>query len=137
MLFRISSKLRDIWNKMSNKEYRDAFTVADNSNTISTQIATMRHSRKWTQKELAEKCGMRQPRISDLEDPEFENVEIATLQRIASAFDVALLIGFIPFSELARRATSHNNSDFNVIEFSKDDLAGRIQADSAPEMSIL
>lgn len=105
---------------MSNKEYRDAFFVADNSNTISAQIATMRHSRKWTQKELADRCGMRQPRISSLEDPEFDNVEIATLQRIASAFDVALLVSFVRFSELARRATDANNSDFSVVEFARD-----------------
>ncbi|WP_198008821.1 helix-turn-helix domain-containing protein [Methylocystis rosea] len=122
MPFRISSKLSNIWKKMSNKEYRDAFFAADNSNTISAQIATMRHSRKWTQKELADRCGMKQPRISSLEDPEFDNVEIATLQRIASAFDVALLVSFVRFSELARRATDANHSDFNVPEFACDSL---------------
>lgn len=119
---RISSKLGDIWKKMSNKEYRDAFVAADNSNTVSAQIATMRHSRKWTQKDLADKCGMKQPRISALEDPDFENVELATLRRIASACDVGLIVAFVPFSDLARKATSLTNSDFNVPEFACDSL---------------
>jgi hypothetical protein len=44
---------------------------------------------------------MRQSRISTLEDPNYENFEAATLRRLASAFDVALTIRFIPFSELA------------------------------------
>ena len=122
MLSHISSKARTLWKKMSNKEYRDAFTVAHNSNTISSQIHAMRRSRRLTQGELAEKCGMKQPRISALEDPDFENVEIATLQRLASAFDVGLLVAFVPFSDIARRATSLSNADFNVCEFALDSI---------------
>jgi transcriptional regulator with XRE-family HTH domain len=100
-----------ICERMMDKEYRDAFTVADNSNTVAAQIVSMRHSRKWTQKELAEKCGMHQPQISALEDPDFENFEVATLQRVASAFDVALLVRFVRFSELARLAPVEASTD--------------------------
>jgi transcriptional regulator with XRE-family HTH domain len=112
---------------MLNKEYRDAFVAAQNSNTIAAQISAMRHARGWTQGQLAEKCGMRQPRISALEDPDFENVEIVTLQRLASAFDVGLNVSFVTFSEIARRSTSMKNSSFNVSEFSKDALTENIQ----------
>ena len=88
-LFRISSTAKAIWKKMRNKEYRDFFVAAHTSNTISGQIYSMRKARSWTQSDLAGRCDMKQSRISALEDPDFENVEIGTLQRIASAFDVA------------------------------------------------
>jgi transcriptional regulator with XRE-family HTH domain len=130
MLYRINSIAKAIWKKMLNKEYRDAFIVAHNSNTIAAQINAMRQARGWTQEDLASKCGMRQPRISALEDPDFENVEIITLQRLASAFDVGLSVSFVAFSEIARKSTSLESSDFNVPEFSKDGLAARKQDNS-------
>jgi transcriptional regulator with XRE-family HTH domain len=111
-----------IWKKMKNKEYRDSFVAAQISNTISAQIHTMRQTRGWTQSDLASRCDMRQSRISDLEDPELQNVEIATLRRIASAFDVALIVRFARFSEVARLSASMKSSDFNATEYSYDSL---------------
>lgn len=122
MLSRINSTVKAIWKKMRNKEYRDSFVAAHISNTISAQINTMRQIRGWNQSELATRCDMRQSRISALEDPDIENVEIATLRRVASAFDVGLSVRFVPFSEIAQRASNLNNSDFNVQEYSKDSL---------------
>jgi transcriptional regulator with XRE-family HTH domain len=124
MLYRISS-MKAIWRKMRNKEYRDSFVAANISNTISAQIHNMRESRKWTQTELATRCDMRQPRISALEDPECENVEIATLRRVASAFDVALLVRFVPFSEIARQVSNLSPSDFVVRDYTNDALESR------------
>lgn len=120
MLSVISSKAKAIWKKMFSKEYRDAFVASYNSGTIAGQISAMRQARGWTQTQLADKCGMRQPRISALEDPDFENVELVTLQRIASACDVALMVAFVPFSQVVSKSTSLKNSDFNIIAFSND-----------------
>lgn len=122
MLSRINSTAKSIWRKMRNKEYRDSFVASHISNTISAQIHSMRKSRSWTQGELASRCDMRQSRISALEDPDFENVEIATLQRLASAFDVALSVRFAPFSEIAQRASNLTSSDFAVHDYSNDAL---------------
>lgn len=97
----------------------------------------MRHSRRWTQGQLADKCGMKQPRISALEDPDFENVEIATLQRIASAFDVGLLVAFVPFSDIARRATSLSNSDFSVVEFALDAIGTPLQQNISAHQKVI
>src|SRR5271163_3224325 len=110
MLRRISSMTRTIWKKMRSETYRRSFVDAHISNTIAAQIAAMREDRKWTQTALAEKAGMKQSRISALEDPDFENVEIATLKRIAAACDVALTVRFIPFSELAVWAANLDGS---------------------------
>jgi transcriptional regulator with XRE-family HTH domain len=122
MLSHISSTAKSIWRKMRNKEYRDSFVASHISNTISAQIHSMRKERKWTQGDLADRCDMRQSRISTLEDPDFENVEIATLQRLASAFDVALSVRFVPFSEIAQRASTSTSSDFVVRDYSADTL---------------
>lgn len=117
---------------MTSKEYRDAFVAVHNSGTIAAQISAMRRALGWTQAELAARCGMKQPRISALEDPDFDNVEIATLQRIASAYDVGLVVSFVPFSEIAHRATNLNNSDFNVTKFICDSIDRRAAAKSLP-----
>ena len=123
MLSRINSTIEKIWKKMRNKEYRDSFVSANISNTVSAQIHTMRQARGWTQSELAERSDMRQPRISALEDPDVDNYEISTLKRVAAAFDVALIVQFVPFSRIVSVSTSLKSSDFDVSEFSRDALS--------------
>lgn len=49
---------------------------------------------------LAEKVGMGQARISLLENPNYESLSLSTLKRIANVFDVALVVRFVPFSQL-------------------------------------
>lgn len=112
---------------MKAKKYRDAFMVSDTANSIAAQIATLRAGRKWTQKELAEKVGMKQSRISYLEDPNFRNVEVATLQRLASAFDVALLVRMVPFSELVERVCESASGDLSVRPYEKDNLTAHLR----------
>jgi transcriptional regulator with XRE-family HTH domain len=102
----INSTMKRIWKKMARKAWRDSYVSAHISNTIAAQITKLRMLNGWTQTQLAEHSGMKQSRISALEDPNWENVEIATLKRLASAFDVALTVRFIPFSELAEWASS-------------------------------
>lgn len=65
---------------------------------LATQIKALRQDRGWSQAELARRCGMAQARISRLEDPTYGRYSIATLKRIAGAFDAALMIRFGPWS---------------------------------------
>jgi transcriptional regulator with XRE-family HTH domain len=133
MLRRISSMTKTIWKKVRSEKYRRSFVDAHISNTVAAQIAAMREDRKWTQTALAEKAGMKQSRISALEDPDFENVEIATLKRIAAACDVALTVRFVPFSELAIWAGNLDGSMFHVPDFCRDAFAEDVgEASVAP-----
>jgi transcriptional regulator with XRE-family HTH domain len=105
---------------MKRKAYRDAFVSGHISTTVSAQIAMLREENGWTQKQLADKAGMRQPRISALEDPNCENYEVDTLKRLASAFDVGLTVRFEPFSEIVSWASSVTDAKIAVPSFEDD-----------------
>jgi len=106
--------------KFENKKYRDGFVDASILNGISHQIKGMRVSRGMTQAELAEKLGTKQNVISRLENPNNRALSIKTLQSLASALDVGLKVGFVPFSQIAKEAASLNRDSLNVPEFQKD-----------------
>lgn len=101
----VITKIKKIWERLSDKEYRDAYVEAHISATLEGQIYALREQREWTQKDLADKAGMLQPRISKLEE-DCSNVSLNTLRKIASAFDVALSVRFVPYSRLVRESTA-------------------------------
>jgi HTH-type transcriptional regulator/antitoxin HipB len=111
-----------IWRKMAKKAYRDAFVSAHVSNTVASQITTLRQAKGWTQTELAERAGMRQSRISALEDPNNENFEAKTLLRLASALDVGVAIRFTSFSAIAHWASNITPQTLAVPSFDDDAL---------------
>ena len=79
------------------KEFRDIDTrriYADDllNAYIATQIKVLREEAGWTQAELAERAGMRQERISVLEDVDYSAWTANVLKRIAAAFDMRLSI---------------------------------------------
>jgi transcriptional regulator with XRE-family HTH domain len=119
--------VKAIWKKLRNKGYRDSFVASQISNTIAAQIFVIREARGWTQAEVAAKAGMKQSRISDLEDPNYENYQTRTLVKIASAYDVGLVVRFVPFSELAKWSANLSQKDFLPTEFSKDGIVPEIE----------
>ena len=64
---------------------------------IPFQIRAIREKRGWTQEELAQKIGTTQNTISRLENPRVGKPNIQTLLRLAHAYDVGLLVRFVPF----------------------------------------
>lgn len=123
MLRDIGSRAKAIWQRMKNKEYRDAFTDAQIADAISSQIFHIRESRGWTQVDLAEKAGMMQPAISRLERSA-NSVSLNTLKKVASAFDVALLVRFVPFSRMVERLETQR-LDETIPPFQLDNLESR------------
>jgi transcriptional regulator with XRE-family HTH domain len=114
------TKLAATWKKFVSRKYREAFIDAHLSSTIAAQINTMRHDRNLSQLELATLAGMKQARISVLEDPNNKSLSIRTLRRIASAFDVALIIRFVPYSAVARWSNEVEPGKFSVASFEND-----------------
>jgi transcriptional regulator with XRE-family HTH domain len=97
----VISKIKQLA-KLKRKAYRDAFVEEHVKTSLPFQIRALREQpdRQWSQAELGMRAGMRQNAISRLEDAESGTPSISTLLRLARAFDVALLVKFVPFSKL-------------------------------------
>lgn len=109
-----------LFEELKNKEYRDAF-VSELINTgIPFQIRALRKQREWTQKELSEKSGMKQERISVLEDPNYAKLSLSTLKRLASAFDIGLLVKFVPFSDLVKRELTLSPDSLKALSYDEE-----------------
>ena len=112
-----------LWEKMRDKPYRDTFVAAHLSTNIAAQIQTIREQRGWTKKQLAQKAGMSPSRITVMEDPSYEKFTLTTLKRLASAFDVALIARFSPFSDLVDWVAELSPEKLETPEFKRDALS--------------
>lgn len=82
-------------------EYRHAAMEASIEAMVAWQVRVNREERGMTQAELASAMGTGQSAISKLEDPEGGDVQLSTLVRAAHAFDCALLVRFVDYTEFA------------------------------------
>ncbi|MBI2908612.1 MAG: helix-turn-helix transcriptional regulator [Chloroflexi bacterium] len=117
-----TSVRNNVIRSLKNKNYRDSYVKASIRNGVALQIRAMREDRKWTQSELGARAGMKQERISTLEDLDYGAVNLNTLQRLASAFDVAVMVRFVPFSRLVDSLVDLKEADLAVPGFDDDAL---------------
>lgn len=133
---RISKKTRRIFREFQSKEFRDAYVESQINDTLAFQVRAMRKERGWSQNELATLTSTRQSAISRMENPDYGQFNIETLKKLASVFDVALMVRFVSFSELANRAAKLTIEDLNIQSY-KDDhgLQGYSAFDSDDRVS--
>jgi transcriptional regulator with XRE-family HTH domain len=94
---------KDVWNNFAkSKKYREAFAFSLFKRMVPFQIRALRKQRRWSQEQLAASAKLTQGVVSRAEDPDYGNLTINTIRRIAAGFDVAFIVKFIPFSELDR-----------------------------------
>jgi transcriptional regulator with XRE-family HTH domain len=79
---------------------RSRFVESHISKALAFQIRSLREKEGWSQQRLAEKIGSNQNAIYRAENPNYGKQTLTTLKKIAAAFDVALAVRFVPFSEL-------------------------------------
>jgi transcriptional regulator with XRE-family HTH domain len=60
----------------------------------------LREKNNWSQPELGQRASKTQSVISRIEDPNYGKFTIRTLLDLASAYDVALFISFVPYTRL-------------------------------------
>ena len=84
------------------KKSRDRLVSSNLAKTIAYQIRATRKERDWTKAKLADEAGMTPNNFSRLEDPDYGKHTITSLQRLASALDVALVVRFVPFSQYVK-----------------------------------
>ena len=107
--------------ELKNKEYRDAFVTAYIDTGIPFQVRALREHSGFTQKALAERTGMKQERISAIENPNYKNAfTLSTLKRLASAFDIALIVRFAPISQLVDWELKLRPESLQAVSFNED-----------------
>lgn len=105
------------------KEARARFVESHLKKSIAFQIRSLRNREHWTQTEFADHLGMRRQRKGHqtnvsgrLENSRYGKHSLTTLRKIAAAFDVALVVWFIPFSRLIDWATETPYTDEGLTE---------------------
>jgi transcriptional regulator with XRE-family HTH domain len=81
------------------KNYAHAYMQEHGNMAIAAQIKAIREQRNLTQGQLAELSGMKQERISALENVDYDAWTVKTLRKLAFAFDTHLNVSFVPFSK--------------------------------------
>jgi hypothetical protein len=82
------------WKKLRDKEYRQAFAVAQFKRLVPFQIRSLRKNRELSQEKLAELSALTQGVISRAEDSDYGNLTVNTILKIANGFDVAFVGAF-------------------------------------------
>lgn len=97
-----ANKYRQMWESLKNPDYRKQFIDEHINVGIAFQINGIRQRQGLKQKELAERLGdeKKQPLISAWENPNYGKYTLNTLKDLAKAFDVGLLVRFVPFSRM-------------------------------------
>lgn len=115
----ISNQLRRTNRK--SKKARESFVAEQMGSTVAAQIFTMRSTNRMTQQKLAEAINSVQTRIPVLEDPSYQNYSVQTLLRIAAAFDVGLVVRFVPFKQIEDWAGSSTAQDLLPPSFQEEE----------------
>jgi transcriptional regulator with XRE-family HTH domain len=84
----------------SDFSYRHSYMESFLGSWVGAQIKALREARDLTQQQLADLTGMKQSRISEIENVNYGRWSIATLRRLAKTFDVALVVKFVSFGEV-------------------------------------
>lgn len=96
-------KINDLAKKLiqafKNKDYRHGYADEFLNSSIATQIKVLREQRGWSQKELAKRANMKQPRISVMENVNYSSWSINILRKLAEAFDITLKVSFESFGK--------------------------------------
>ena len=115
----IPSKL---WRQFAkSKKFREEFVAAQVKRGIPFQARVLLNNRKnWTQQTLAEKANLTQGVVSRALDPNYGNLTLNTIIRIAAGFDVAFIGRFVPFSQLRDWFENMSEEADQVVSFEEE-----------------
>jgi len=93
----------NLWGQLAeSKEFREEFSALQLKRGVAFQIRALLKKRGWTQGKLAENAKLTQGVVSRAQDPNYGNLTVNTINRIAAGFDAAFLGLFVPFSVLVK-----------------------------------
>jgi transcriptional regulator with XRE-family HTH domain len=96
----MNSKQEQMWENLRDKDFRKQFINEHVNVGIAFQIRSLRNRQQLKQSELAQLMDVKQPLISSWENPNYGKYSLQTLKDLATAFDVGLLVRFVPFGKL-------------------------------------
>lgn len=111
-----------IWDRLQQKAYRASYSDAQRTVLLPFQIAVLRESQGWSQEELAQRCGWSASRQAKIETVGEDALTWKTLEKLAAALDIGLLIKFAPFSELVKEEAVFDPNTFKIPSFEQDGL---------------
>lgn len=115
-----STHLINKFRKFKDKKYRHIYLKAHVRVGIASQIHLLRNKLNVKQSQLAESIGTKQSVISRLEDPDYGNVNLSTLFKVAEAFDVGLLVKFVSFGKFFNESQEISPEELTVFNYSEE-----------------
>jgi transcriptional regulator with XRE-family HTH domain len=118
-----------IWRKLAkDKRYREEYALAMLKRMIPYQTRAIRRKREWSQVQLARAAGVTQGVISRAEDPDYGNLTLTTIGKIAAGYDLAAIVKFVPFSELVRQSETSSEREFaNLPTFEQENTSPTLE----------
>lgn len=104
--------------EFQDREYRHAYAESFANTIIATQIRLLRGA--MNQKDFAQLVGMKQSRVSAMEDENYSAWSTKTLKKLAAARDVVFLGRFVSFGELLNWSRLMSEQTLTVTPFSND-----------------
>jgi len=106
--------------RLEGKASRDAFVSAHIDTGLAFQIRALRQKGNWSQEDLAGRLSTSQNAVCRLESPDYGRASINTLKKIASVFDVALVVRFVRFSTLVKDVIDLSTESVIVDKYEDD-----------------
>ena len=119
----LDNKRKQIQQSMNDPEYRHQFVEEEINVGVAFQIRSLRNRQNLTQSDLAKLLGGKQSLVSSWENPNYGKYTLGTLKDLAKAFDVGLLVRFVPFSTLVGWTASLSNDAIAPASFSEEELS--------------
>src|SRR5712691_1014212 len=111
--------------KFSGKRFRHAFVASNTRRGIAYQLRAMRLAINMSQGDIGKLASKPQNVISRLENPRYGKVSVQTLLELAEAFDVALLVKFVPFSRLLTETKNLSQMVLAPLAFKEEQAQAR------------
>lgn len=132
----LNSKQSLIKRLQRGKKAREQFVSSHIDKGIASQIRALRDVQSLSQYKLAEMIGTNQNNISRLESLHYGKYTLTTLKKLAAAFDVGLVIRFVPFSQLITWVSGRPFIDpglspesLGVLDFKKEEEKGLLDVE--------
>jgi transcriptional regulator with XRE-family HTH domain len=132
---------------LRSEDYRYAYDEQFANAKAATQIKVLResHDPPLTQAQLAQMAGMKQSRISELEDVDYSAWTISTLRRLARALGVRIAFQFESWSDLLAEVESLSETSLRrppfhldpVFQVTEEEASGTLPSDRASLMGAL